>query len=288
MSYPAKITVVTACLNAAAALERTLRSVLDQGCPGLEYIVVDGGSTDGTSEIIARYKTRLARVISEPDKGIYDAFNKGVALATGDVIGILNAKDLYAPWTLSSVAEAVECHPECGVFYGRMATIDAALRKWTVYSLGNHERLTNNMCIPHPATFVRKSLYERHGLFDESYAIAGDWDFALRLYLAGERFCPIGKVLTAFDNAGISSVPSRRLAAENRRVYFKHLDFITALRNTIKMELRYCGRKTMDALGVYRAYTRYRDDKILQVEASGSYTEDGMWSELALFNTKVK
>ena len=280
MSINLKISVITVCLNAAPVLERTLCSVLEQGYPWLEYIVVDGGSTDGTREVIGKYESRLARVISEPDKGIYDAFNKGVESATGDIIGILNANDLYAPCALATVAKEALSHPECGVFYGRVAVIDAALRKWTLYSPGNHERLTNNMCIPHPATFVRKSLYERHGLFDDGCAVAGDWDFMLRLYLAGERFRPIGKVLAAFDNAGVSSVPSRRLAAENRKVYFKHLNFISALWKTIKMELRYCGRKALDVMGVYRAYARFRDDKLLRVDASGTYTGDDLWAEL--------
>ncbi|MCL2008963.1 MAG: glycosyltransferase [Synergistaceae bacterium] len=274
------ISIITVCLNAADVLERTLGSVLDQGYPGLEYIVVDGGSTDGTPEIIGKYKTRLARVISEPDKGIYDAFNKGVALATGDVVGILNANDLYAPWTLASVAEAAYAHPEIGVFYGRMAVIDAALRKWTIYSPGNHDLLPDNMSIPHPAAFVRRNLYERHGLFDDSYSIAGDWDLMLRLYTAGERFRLIDKVLAAFDDAGVSSTPARRLAAENRRVYFRHLGFISALRKTIKMELRYCGRKVMDFTGAYRAYSRFRDNRILRVDASGTYNIDAIWGEL--------
>jgi glycosyltransferase involved in cell wall biosynthesis len=250
---------------------------LDQNYPGLEYIVVDGGSTDGTQEIIARYRTRLARVISEPDKGIYDAFNKGVALAAGDVVGILNANDLYAPWTLATVAKMADAHPECGVFYGKIVGIDAARQKWMPGSLRNfnHELLTDHMSIPHAATFVRKRLYERHGLFDNSYAIAGDWDFVLRLYLAGERFCPVGKVLAAFDNAGISSVPTRRLAAEDRRVYFKHLGFISAVWKTINMELMYCRRKIMYALRNYRDL--YRSDKTLR-------SIDDIWAELETQN----
>jgi glycosyltransferase involved in cell wall biosynthesis len=278
------ISIITVCLNAARTLEQTLESVLDQAYPQLEYIVVDGGSTDGTLEIIEKYKSRLARVISEPDNGIYDAFNKGIRLASGDVVGILNADDRYAPWALSTVASAALAYPEEGVFYGKVAVTDEALHKWTVYPLGDPRRLSNNMSVAHPAVFVKKNLYEKYGLFDDSFKLAGDWDFMLRLYKAGERFCPIDKVLTAFANSGASSVPSIQLLRENRRVYFRRLDFMSAVKKTMKMGLKYCGRKTLDAVGAYRLYSRYRDENLLQVEASGTYigSLEDLWNQEAL------
>ncbi|MDR1377034.1 MAG: glycosyltransferase, partial [Synergistaceae bacterium] len=97
MSGNIVFSIVTVCLNAAPTLEQALKSVLAQPYPHLEYIVIDGGSTDGTLRILDKYKDRLTRVISEPDGGIYDAFNKGIALATGDIVGLLNADDQYAP-----------------------------------------------------------------------------------------------------------------------------------------------------------------------------------------------
>ncbi|MDR2180785.1 MAG: glycosyltransferase [Synergistaceae bacterium] len=270
-AFPA-FSIVTVCLNAASALENALESVLAQSYPHLEYIVIDGGSTDGTREILDRYKDRLARVISEPDEGIYDAFNKGVELAAGDVVGLLNADDRYAPWALSAVAEAMREHPEIGVFYGKQVVIDEISRRWTVYPLGDPAGLPDSMCISHPAMFVRKSVYEKHGAFDASYKITGDWDFVLRLYRAGERFYPIDTVLTAFDNAGVSSVPSRRLLAENRRVYFRHLSLLSAAWKATRLELKYWGRKFLDTSGSYRLYSRYRDSRLLKVEISGTYT----------------
>ena len=221
-------------------------------------------------------------MVSEPDRGIYDAFNKGVALATGDLVGILNADDQYAPWALQAVAEAEAVHPDCSVFYGKVAMVDLARRRWTVYPLRNSARLTEGMSVPHPAVFVRRTLYEKHGLFDTSFKVAGDWDLMLRLHLAGERFRPIDRVLAAFANTGVSSQVSRRLVAENRRVCFKRLKFSSAVRSMVKMELRYLGRKILEFSGTYQAYGRYRDAKILRPEASGAYGDslDEVWAVL--------
>jgi glycosyltransferase involved in cell wall biosynthesis len=279
----AAITVITACLDAVRTVGATLRSVVSQDCPGLEYIVIDGGSTDGTLEVLERYRPFLAHLVSEPDKGIYDAFNKGLALATGEVIGILNADDQYAPWTLGTVAETSRLHPECGIFYGKLATVDEARRRWTVYPLGDHKRLSSCM-IAHPAAFVRKTLYERHGFFDESYKISGDWDLFLRFWLAGERFCPIDRVLTAFSSAGLSSRPSRLLVRENKRIYRKYrgrtadLSGAAYWRKTVRAELKYWGRKGLDLSGLYGLYSRCRDARILSTEGRGAYDgPEALW-----------
>ncbi|MDR2175477.1 MAG: glycosyltransferase [Synergistaceae bacterium] len=284
MMAGAAVTVITACLNAVRTVETALRSVISQDWPGLEYIVVDGGSTDGTLEVLENYRPFLARLISEPDKGVYDAFNKGLALASGDIVGILNADDCYAPWTFGTVAEASRLHPECGVFYGKLAVIDEARRRWTVYPLGDHERLPNHM-IAHPAAFVRKNLYEKHGFFDESYKIAGDWDLFLRFWLAGEGFCPIDRVLTAFRNAGLSSRPTRRLVRENRAVYRKYRGKIAGLSGaayfgkTVREELKYWGRKGMELSGLYGLYSRYRDARLLNAEGWGAYDgPESLWN----------
>jgi glycosyltransferase involved in cell wall biosynthesis len=288
------LTVITVCLNAARTIEATLRSVISQSCPGLEYIVVDGGSTDGTLDILEKYKPSLARLISEPDRGIYDAFNKGLALATGEIIGILNADDQYAPWTFETVLEASRLRPGCGVFYGALAVVDEARRRWTVYPRGDHERLVDAM-IAHPASFVRKTLYERHGFFDENYKIAGDWDLFLRFRLARECFCPIDRVLTAFNNAGFSSRPSRLLVRENRAIYRKYrgriagLSGLAYLKKTVRAELKYWGRMGLELSGLYGLYSRYRDKRILRAEAWGAYAgPEALWDAVKAFEVKKK
>ncbi|GHS88551.1 hypothetical protein AGMMS49957_10260 [Synergistales bacterium] len=278
-SKPLRFSVITVCLNAADTIEETIFSVLNQNYPALEYIIIDGGSTDGTTDIIERHGER-AKIVSEPDGGIYDAFNKGLAIASGDMVGIINADDMYAPWTLRTVDEASRRHPEGGVFYGKMARLDRASRKWTVYPLRRHSELLNRM-IGHPAVFVRNSVYKKQGFFDDGYKLVGDWDFMLRLYKAGEIFCPIDKVLAAFGDNGASSRPSLLLANENMAIYQKYLPRFAALKKILKTEIKYWLRLGIDALGLYPAYARLRDKRLLSVEKSGLYSDaKAMWEEI--------
>ena len=275
--------IITICLNAAATIEQAMNSVLSQTRPPDEYIVIDGGSTDGTRDIIERYQHRLTQVVFEPDEGIYDAFNKGVSRASGDVIGILNADDLYAPWALERVAEARQNAPEAGVFYGKLAVVDEVRRCWTVYPLGTHRRLRDSMSIAHPATFVAREAYERCGVFDPSFKVSGDWDLMLRFLQEGVGFCPIDSVLTAFRNSGVSSGYSARLLDENARIYRKYLPSSAARSRILRMNLRRWGRGLVNGLGLAGLYARCRDKHILHAEAGGPFHGDfdALWREVA-------
>jgi glycosyltransferase involved in cell wall biosynthesis len=277
-----KITVITACVNASRTIEQTLRSVLDQGYPNLEYIIIDGGSADGTLEIVEKYGTRLAAVVSEPDNGIYDAFNKGLALATGDLIGILNADDFYAPWTFERVADAYASHPECDAFFGKVAVIDERKKRWKIYSIGSEKGLTDSMSTPHPAVFLPRRTYDKWGFYDDSYRVAGDWDYALGLYMSGASFYPVNEVLTAFRDSGVSSLLSPRQLYENRLVYFKYLDRAAALRKVAKMYLKYYGRRFLQISRTYDIYAAYRDSELLNLELSGECGDDAaaMWESV--------
>ncbi|GHT01776.1 hypothetical protein AGMMS50276_30540 [Synergistales bacterium] len=272
--------LITVCLNAVDTIEETILSVLNQNYPALEYIVIDGGSTDGTMDVIERHRSRLSKVVSEPDRGIYDAFNKGLAIATGDIVGILNADDMYAPWTFETVAKASRRRPDGGVFYGKLVSLDRANRKWTVYPIDSHSNLPNRM-IGHPAMFVRNSVYKKRGFFNTDYKIAGDWDFMLRLYMAGEIFCPMDKVLTAFSVSGLSSHVSRRLTMESIAIYRKYLPRFAALRKILKTEIKYWLRLGIDASMLYPFYARQRDKYLLSVEKSGLYSDAfTMWKRV--------
>ena len=274
------ISIITVCLNAASAIEITLKSVLEQKFARLEYIVVDGLSSDGTLDIINKYRNQLTHVISEPDKGIYDAFNKGLQLATGGIVGILNAGDQYAPWTLSTIAQNVLNFPEGSIFYGKLLVIDDASNKWTLYPLGDYKKLFRSMSIAHPATFVKRAMYEKYGLFNIKYKIAGDWDFMLRLYNAGETFIPISKILTTFDSSGISSKQSCQLLIENSCIYLKYSDLMLVLFRILKMLIKYVGKKIVNGMGIYRVYANWRDKRIAEVSGEYRGSVETIWNAI--------
>ena len=180
-----KISILTVCYNSAATIRDAVDSVLAQEGIEMEYIVIDGGSTDGTLDVLRSYGERLARLVSEPDEGIYDAMNKGVSLATGDVVGILNSDDYYADSeVLSAVAAAFE-DSDVDCVFGDLDYVDAeetnrVVRAWRPkpYEPGAFRRGWHPA---HPSFFVRRSVYERFGLFDTNLKIAADYEFMLRV-----------------------------------------------------------------------------------------------------------
>jgi glycosyltransferase involved in cell wall biosynthesis len=200
--------IITVTLNAERYLEEALESVRSQTFRSFEHIVVDGGSTDGTLSIISRFGDHLASWISEPDAGLYDAFNKGVRLAQNDIIAFLNADDCYAdPGVLEAVAEVMRQDPSCVAVYGKIEKRGAssALRQVFGRAFGREDFVRGYMP-PHPAFFVRRSAFERIGGFDLAYRSASDFDWVLRLFLAeGERFRFLDRVLTVFRTGGLSS-----------------------------------------------------------------------------------
>ena len=185
---PPKNTVVTAVLNRARSIERALTSVREQRYPNIEHVVVDGGSTDGTLEILKR--SEGVRWISEPDEGLADAMNKGIAMATGDWIGWLNSDDYYLPGAFDAVAEAAESHPDARWVTGRCRIIDAndhatrpkitAYKNWLLSHYSFRLYLTQNF-VSCPSTFVRRDAYEAVGPLDSRYRISMDYDVFLRI-----------------------------------------------------------------------------------------------------------
>jgi glycosyltransferase involved in cell wall biosynthesis len=182
-----KISVVTAVRNGARAIPPTLASVASQTHPDVEHVVVDGASTDATLEVVRAQGTHVARLISERDSGVYDAFNKGWRLATGDVVGYLNAADVYtSPDVLARVAAAF-AQGDVDAVYGDVLIVDedTGTRVLRKYGSGRFSpaRLAYGFMPAHPTLFVRRELYEALGGYDPTYRIAGDFELCVRLFL---------------------------------------------------------------------------------------------------------
>jgi len=181
-----KVSIITICLNAAATIKDTIESVLAQDHPDIEYLVIDGASSDGTLEIVRSYGSRVTRIVSERDRGMYDSMNKGLRLATGDVVGFLHADDMLAgPSIISQVVRvfggsAAEC------VYGDIDIVhpDDATRVVRRWRSGPHwpGRLPRGWYPPHPTLYIRKGVLDEVGPFDERYRIAADMDHMLRLF----------------------------------------------------------------------------------------------------------
>jgi len=185
MSHPGpKISIITVCFNSAKTIACTLQSVAEQTWPNIEHIVVDGASSDGTLNVIEQNGSHVARLISEPDKGIYDAMNKGIAAATGDVIGFINADDFYASPDVLKMVAAAFSHQDVNACYGdlcyvRQEDTSALVRYWksSGFQAGAFER---GWCPPHPTFFVRRTIYERFGSFNLGFRIAADVELMMR------------------------------------------------------------------------------------------------------------
>jgi glycosyltransferase len=179
-----KISIITVGFNCKNTLEDCIKSVLSQNYPDVEYIIIDGGSTDGTLDVIKKYKNDIAYFVSEPDKGIYDAMNKGIKAATGDIIGILNSDDVYADnEILQSVAACIfekkvdSCYGD--LFYVTANDMDRKVRYWKAGSF-NKNNFIRGWMPPHPTFFVRRSVYEQFGLFNLNFPLAADYELMLR------------------------------------------------------------------------------------------------------------
>lgn len=215
--------IITPCFNSEKTIERTLQSVLDQSYQNFEYIVIDGGSTDNTLEIIQKYRPAFGdriRVVSERDNGIYDAMNKGIRMATGDLVGIVNSDDYYEPDCLWTIAECY--HPSEGryqILYGGMRCRDeTGLIQSEVFF--HHDFLREQM-INHPASFVTRALYDHFGMYDTQYKSAADLDFFLKMQRESSiKFVPVRKILTNFSSGGISG--SYTGVKETLSIQYKH------------------------------------------------------------------
>jgi len=206
------ISVVTVCFNSKTTIQRTLESVLNQTYQNFEYIIIDGESNDGTLEIISSYNRKFGdrmTIISESDQGIYDAMNKGISMAKGKLIGLVNSDDYYEPDALEKIVKAYRGH-ELEIIYGmeREFAEDGRLRDIVFY---NHEFLKTQM-INHPTCFVTKNTYEKIGYYDLQYKSSSDYDFLLKAFISKKVvFTPVYEIISNFSLGGTSSTMESHL-----------------------------------------------------------------------------
>lgn len=214
------ITIVSACLNSAATLARSLDSTVSQDYRPLEVIVIDGGSTDGTLEILLRQPPDQVRFVSEPDEGISDAFNKGIRLSRGEYIGILAADDWYEPGAVRKMVDALETSG-ADVAHGALQYWQDGKRSARV--MGDHGHLRRRMSICHPTVFVRRDCFDRFGFFRLDYRYAMDYEWLLRALVGGAKFVAVNECITNMDLGGASDRNWRAAILETARARAEHL-----------------------------------------------------------------
>lgn len=216
-----KLSIITPVYN-DPRISRALDSILCQQYEEeLELIVIDGGSSTPTQDVLERYRDRISVLVSEPDKGIYDAMNKGIGLSTGDVVGILNADDrYYDPFVLRDVADAFR-DPKTDACYGDLEYVDEKDHTVRYWKSGRYHPLKYyfGWMPPHPTFFVRKCLYDQYGSFDLRYAIAADYELMLRLIMK-HRISPkyIPRVLVRMSLGGKSNRSLANIVKANLEV----------------------------------------------------------------------
>ena len=257
------LSIITPSLNNVRSIEKTISSVIGQSGVDFEYIIVDGGSTDGTLDVIRAHEGKINYWISEPDRGISHAFNKGIGLANGDIIGILNVGDWYEPDTLKNVVDAFSSHPDVDVVCGALEFWEEGAAQLHCHS--NPEALDKETSVYHPTMFVRKSSYVKYGVFDEGFRYAMDYELMLRFKQQGAKFLTLEKTLAnmsldgiSYHNwyAGLKEVRNARSKYFPRyNVAYNHV--LAILKNLIARALKKSGLRHL-----YQAYWQSKNQRI--------------------------
>jgi glycosyltransferase involved in cell wall biosynthesis len=228
----------------------TIKSVICQTYDNIEYLVIDGGSIDGTLDIIKKYDYIIDYWISEPDNGIADAFNKGIALSTGQIIGIINADDWYEPYAVQTIVDNMKSYP--AVYCGHMNLCRIKGNHLVKLHKSRPDRLSQTMRVAHPSTFVTRQIYDAIGFFSTDYKIAMDYEFLLRVRENRYEIVIIDQVLSNMRLGGLSAnlplVLREELIVKNRHMGWKlqHLVWYLAslMAYIIKNWLEIIGKKT--------------------------------------------
>ncbi len=218
-----KVTIITVCFNAQKYIKSCIDSVLMQDYPEIEYIIVDGNSNDNTVEIIKSYRDKVTRWISEPDKGLYDAMNKGLALASGEVVGFLNADDVLAsPVVISEIVKAIQVQKVDGIIGDIVHTKEDDLNHVIRYHHARGYKTAHfewGMMPPHPSFYTKKKFYEKFGNFDTQFRICADYDLMMRfLYIHKISFYYLPKVVVRMRTGGLSNQGLKSIIRINKEI----------------------------------------------------------------------
>ncbi|MBL0315284.1 MAG: glycosyltransferase [Flavobacteriales bacterium] len=245
-----KVSIITIAYNSAATIEDTIRSVASQNYHDIEYIIVDGASKDNTLNIVKSFGTKISKLVSEKDKGIYDAMNKGVMLATGDIIGILNSDDFYADdFVISDVVKEFQ-KTSCDGLYADLVYVnrelsDKVVRTWKAGDY-RHGRFLSGWMPPHPTFFVKKHCYEKYGTYTLELRSAADYELMLRFIHKHQiPLTYLPRVITKMRTGGQSNVSiMNRIKAnmEDRKAWKMnglHPNFMTLTRKPVSKILQF-------------------------------------------------
>ena len=210
-----KVSIITTCYNRAATIQGAIESVLAQDYPNIEYIIVDGLSNDGSIDVINRYKDRVAKIVTERDHGMYEAINKGIRMATGDIIGLVHSDDfLYDNHVITEVVKMFEA-TNADFLYGDGVFVDAndinkPVRNW-VGGTYHRWKVACGWLPLHPTCYIRRDVMMREGLYDESYKIAADSDLLFRyLYMANMKVTYLKRKIIRMRMGGLSTDNAKR------------------------------------------------------------------------------
>ncbi len=229
------ISIITVCFNSAKTIRQTIESVLNQTYTNIEYILIDGKSTDNTVTIIEEYATQFAtkgivyRWISEPDSGIYDAMNKGIKMASGEWIGIINSDDWYELDACENIIKVVITESDAEIICGGVALIIEHKKKLYYKEIfSSTHKIKYEMTIRHPATFIRSSLYQQK-LYNTSFKIAADWELLKHFFITKKKFYFINTILAKFRSGGVSSRLNFLIINEKYKIRAQSLSYYITL-----------------------------------------------------------
>ncbi|TDO97076.1 glycosyltransferase family 2 protein [Flavobacterium sp. 245] len=225
-----RVTIITVCFNRKETIEKTIKSVLNQQYNDIEYIIIDGNSTDGTKDIIESYRDKISQYVSEPDKGMYDAINKGLQLATGEVIGLMHSDDeFYDNRVISRIVNHLEFDEDIDGVYGDGVYVSNDQQEKMIRNrIGgafNRQKIKMGWLPLHPTVYLKKSVIDKNGVYNLDFKIASDTDFLLRyLYKNNIKLCYINNYIVKMRMGGMSTSlrSAFEVLYEDYKVYKSH------------------------------------------------------------------